>query len=229
MVFPKKQTLARALRLWREARRLGPSDVVRASRSYSKSPFDKGAIQGWESGKSSPTCERFVEDICPAYEIRDLDVFLDFARLCEDGFCEEELDGSRLVLKQKALDEIVVVKKRTDQAIFDVNVKFSAPGTLGRNRSRIDEMTLPAGHRTTWNAHGGHEYLMVLAGKVRCFFGLMDNRKEEPDDHCELSAGEAVAFPSVIFHAVENIGTETATILVARPAAVDILKADHEF
>ena len=91
---------------------------------------------------------------------------------------------------------------------------FVAEDFLGEHRTRIDRVEFQAGTNsvTRWNNHDGHEFVLILKGTVECEFAV---GKNDARIQHTLSSGDAIAFPSGLYHRFWNASAEQEAMLVA--------------
>ncbi|BCX48612.1 hypothetical protein HAHE_25200 [Haloferula helveola] len=82
---------------------------------------------------------------------------------------------------------------------------------------RIDYLKIEAGGKTGWSPHNGYEFAFVFQGKgLRFLIGESEDRDQAKP--FQVQEDEAIAFPSGLWHCIENIGGNEAILAVARPA-----------
>ncbi len=198
--FPDVSTIQNTLKRWREDRGLSKAEVVRQGQKLSRNSFEPAEVTRWEQGKTNFTYKRLVEDICPAYGITDIDIFLDFSY-------------------RPTISDVVCVRAK-DRSVHNGlfgQCLLVAPDFLKNNRTRVDFLELPPNTITPWDHHQGHEYVYLITGKkVWCEFSE-DREKKINFKRFELNPKDGIAFPSAIFHCFGNAGTRPAQLFVARP------------
>jgi quercetin dioxygenase-like cupin family protein len=142
------------------------------------------------------------QDILPSYHVDDFDLFVDFCKL-------------------PSLNDVTVIKERefSRSPIADGAIdQYLDKGFLKAHRTRIDKVTFGPGtdQSTRWGRHDGHEFVLVLKGSVNCEFALDSGAEKKT---FTIEAGDAVAFPSALFHRFVNASTsESAELVAARPS-----------
>lgn len=193
--------LGRALKQWREARRLRQIDVVKRSKTVSKKPLKPSNLSNMENKGTGLSYKNLVENIFPAYQINDIcdyDLFLDYCLA-------------------KSVESIAIVRSNErDSQTANPGTKelLIPPDMLKGNRARISIIEIDRDRETVWQNHEGHEYLMIWKGQVTAEFS--DSEDGEKKKY-KMSEGDGVAFNSAIHHRFINSGDRTAVMIVARP------------
>jgi hypothetical protein len=200
MKLPTNQELGAGLRRWREETNHQKTVKIMAEKlRKSGKNVTMAKIASWERGKSF-NYERLVKTVLPTYKIEDVDIFLDYCR----------------VPRVSEIAVIEAIKFLPSLLEIGIESKHVNPDCLGENRTRIDVVSLKA--RTTsgtpWTRHDGHEFVLVLIGKVACEFA------EESDGERTLhtlTKGMAIAFNSGLYHRFLNPFDEDAEVVAAKP------------
>lgn len=100
-----------------------------------------------------------------------------------------------------------------------VEDRFVAHSYLKRreHRTHIDTVIFGPGKKnaTPWGHHNGHEFVLVLKGKIFCEFAV---EKHEKGKHFFLETGMAIVFPSSLYHIFGNTSdSEEAILVVGKP------------
>jgi quercetin dioxygenase-like cupin family protein len=202
MDFLTGPNVGRALRLWRIAKKLKLKDVAENSEKVSKRPVASSNLSAWETGGKGVSYKNLVENLLPAYGIRDIcdyDIFLDYCL----GPSEEMVT----VIRQSGRSDLKDNATGTHEWLV-------SPKDLKGNRSRISVIEINPGGRTKWQNHEGHEYVMVARGQV-----VLEYARSEHDRPRTVTLGklDGVAFSSSVYHSFSNKGTSTAELIIARP------------
>jgi len=202
MQLPDPIQMGASLRRWRESIGFTAKKVADESRAKAKKPFGQAQVNKWEKGTQTFTYRRLIQDIFPSYRIDDIDVFIDFCR-------------------HPGLEDVTVIKAEefTRSPIADGAIdQYLNRGFLKSHRTRIDKVTFPKGKApgTSWGSHDGHEFVLVLRGAVTCEFAVEVSGEKLIRT---IAAGDAVAFPSALYHKFFNASeTEEAELVAARPS-----------
>ena len=193
MKLPSKKLLGPSLKRWRESKGISAKTIAK------KIGVRVNQVHQWERGSVYPKYDRLVEGICPAYEIKDFDHFI-LMYCCRRARLSD-------------VHHISAKQLNIDFAEFDIERRFAKPRQLGGHPIRIDQVGVPKGKKSIMRSHEGHNYLMVITGKVRFSYA---QAKDDKPETITLSAGDAVTYPTTIFHQIEAL-KEDAQLVVARP------------
>ncbi len=199
MKFLTGDRLGKALKAWRLANKWKEKDIVEASKKNGR-PVAASTISLLENEGRGVSIDRLFQVIFPAYgiaEISDFDLFLDY--------CFAHSLKSIVIIR---------VKDRDIHNLHGTKEHLVAPNKLADNRSRISIIEIDSGKSTVWQNHTGHEFLMVSKGTVHAEFAETSDGEKES---FVLKKGDAVAFPSVLYHRFSNPEKRKAELTIARP------------
>lgn len=199
MQLPSTSELVHALIRLRNSKGWEQKDIAKRSHTSGGKPLTEDDVGHFERQKTQLNYDRLVKDILPAYGVADFDTFLDFCR-------GPSLADIRII----QTDDFS--SSRITKGILDLHV---SPDVLGPSRTRIDWITLEPGSETSWGAHDGHEFVLVLVGTVKCEFA---SEEKGPRQEHMLTRGMAVAFPGALFHRFLNPAQKPAKVVSGRPA-----------
>lgn len=200
MKLPDQNQLGEALRRWRQRKELDVETIAK------RCERETAQIKRWEKGEAAFTYQQLVEDIFPAYEVEDFDLFYDF--------CGKPKLSDVVLLKAQDFTPLSISERSIDI--------FTASAKLKNIRTRIDRIKFAPGKDqvTHWGPHAGHEFVYVLKGNVVCC--VSEGRDENGAERHELTAGMAIAFPSRLFHKFVNNSDEEAELVAAKPSGSGI-------
>ncbi|MCB1202917.1 MAG: cupin domain-containing protein [Verrucomicrobiae bacterium] len=218
MKFPSKTEILEGLSAWRQ-RFLNNVDEKTLFDEYRKTcakvnirtRFTSAtAMRNILSGKKGLEVEDLSE-ILKIFKVPCFDIFLDFCRR----------PGRQHVARYNA-------EAWNKEQVTNLLGGSSPPCMLSYaplsddigSRTRLDKLHLEAGGKTRWNRHLGHEFLYVNKGSVSFLVSETDDQTSA--EVFVLKKGDGLAFPSNLYHCIENRGKGEAEVFVARPALVGL-------
>lgn len=202
MSFLTTQRIGLALRRWREAHKWSSTEIAKKSKQGGKKGFDTPTVAALEIRGKGCSLQRFLEEILPAYgieDVTDFDLFLDY--------CFDHSLASIAVIKAK---DIIDVKNLNGTREYLIH-----PDLLKGNRARISIITIERNGSTVWQNHEGHEFLRISKGSIKAEFAEKETGGRKKT--FLLEKGDALAFPSALYHCFANIGEDEAELTIARP------------
>jgi quercetin dioxygenase-like cupin family protein len=221
MRFESAKAFGQGLKFWRETflKNLSLAKIGARSKYYTDPTAQQ--FRKIEDGKAFPNLKVIIEDVFHAYEIGDLDRFI-------LGSCPPRLQGLSEVqhLRQGNGKEVGQIGPAQE---YGGAIRYGISDTrfLGRIPIRVDRFVIPKGRKSDTIQHSGYNYLLVTKGRVRCHLQEEESGKSEAPI---LETGEALLFPTKLWHSIEAIGKEeTAEFIVAAPRwAHDDLKKKQD-
>jgi len=200
MKFPGGEELVTGLSLWQELILHNEPYTKIAQRARAAgAKVSNQTIGGWMKDKIVPTgYDKVVATVTDGFGVDDVDIFIDY---CNSPY---------------ELDSIRFLPSNTMKVEDQTGIPLQHPGeeSLQGIRTRIDLVSLSKDQGSQWDRHEGHEYILVLSGRVQFFFGYEKGKSEL--DHV-LTRRDAIYFPSQLFH--RAVCLEDCEMVVARPAA----------
>jgi quercetin dioxygenase-like cupin family protein len=220
MKVPDKKALGTGLRKWRNHHKWKVPEIAASSKNVSEKPISANLLYKWEEGTLTPSYDRLVKDVLPAYGIDNLHKMVVFLA----SFCQGEPEmGADIKLIKK--DEL------SSNTALGIAIFYAEEDDIKPHPVRIDRMEVKAGKQSKITAHPGYNYLLVIDGSVQCSFWSNRKRAEgkasNPDRVVKLGKGDAVAFPTDLPHKIEATKEAHAHVVIARsswgtPSAVNV-------
>lgn len=199
MLLPDSITLFQALKRWREKKGLSIKDIAKYSEILNpEKPITENVIRKWEKNLASPSYEKVVNEILPAYKVDDV-----FQFICAECY------------PNKIEENIIFIQRCEHSEINTLGMKFHfvVPEILNNHPIRIDQCVLSPTVTTKVEKNSGHEYILVIDGGLKIHFNF-----DEIEKSFVLQAGDAIAFQSCLPHWIENPTEKESKFVIARPA-----------
>jgi quercetin dioxygenase-like cupin family protein len=206
--FKSSKFLGPGLKSWREeVLKESLEDVVNRGKVRSKNAYaDAQQFRRFENGTSFPTIDRLIEDILPAYNIQYFDAFF-------LGHWSPRYHGLSEVRHLRAGDEISHQKQYGGTTRFGVGDAMFC----GQVPVRIDRFIVPRGTKSDTIRHSGYNYLLVTKGEVSCELTEAETGGKGKSKCFDLKTGDALLFPTTLWHSIKAVGNNDAEFVVAVP------------
>jgi len=196
-------------KLWKEyasrCKELGKKPGISASAFRDFFPA-RGGSQGTTGRKPPKLLYNHIFVIAEIIGVPCLQIFFEYCRTPslddviyeqKDAWCkdvpsdEDGADGCEVYFLQKSIKESCPV--------------------------RVDHVQIKAGGSTGWGPHDGYEFIYVSEAKL-LRFTIGESEDESLAKTYDVTDGEAIAFPSSLWHRIENLGGSQASLAVGRLA-----------